>query len=1220
MGSLKKYIASGLAGLLFTSALMLCMQGAQAAIAFRAASSAGIRQATISYRATGTAASAASGNITPILSGSSLNYFLICIVEQHDNVAISFPAGWKQLYSISTTATHRASAYYKMAAAAEANPLITHTGGNSIIAQCSTFRGVDPVNPLDVAYAAQYAASSTSVTSGSLTTLTANDWMLFAPHIANNPTIVAPAGAGGVTWTQQYYSSTTLGLRSAVGLYTGTKATAGAVGPITSTISAASENNGVLMALHDGSRLSIAVPTGTVAGDVMIAAISTTPSSVPITAPAGWTLIQAVTQATATSNRVSTYYRVAGASEPASYSWTLNTTHTGAAGGIVSYSGVNNTTPVDVSAGQATASSLNHSAPSITTTVANDMLVTVHEYASASSWTPPAGMAERVDIASRSASTSGITLEMNELSLGAAGATGAKIATAAASADTGGTVSIALRPAAIAPDHIEIDYPLASLSTCSPTAVTVYACGNAACSSYYTLGTSVTLSPGGNVVSIPSGSGSGSGTVLQTTAGAATLNAVSVPAALGATTCKNTSSGTFNCGVNFTAATLTVTVPNLTAGKTVTGTISGCTAQVPVASNPININFYTAYNNPASGTLKATVNGTTIGTSAATSVGINLTFSVLNATTNQATFSLSYPDVGLVNLYACKPNCTTPSASGNGPFTAGPDHFVLSSLKCGNGVTYAGCVVTSPYANPGASNNSGAVFMKASNPTISPFASYPFSMTVTAYNGAATPAVTPNFGKEISAESVDLTPAANMPDMVGVVTTGNLTGSFGAFSSGVASGNAFAYDEAGIMTITPSLHDPDAKGYLSMGNQLLNPVGTTSGTIGRFIPDHFTITTDPDSPIITQADFLPQTSTTIDVAGVTAPATSIPVAATAGFYVGDTVRIPGAGAGGAAFTAAITAINSAASPPTLTLNTAIGTTLVGGENVFDEWGSYMGEQFNAQFNLTAVELNGSTTNNYQSVYAKLNPSAAGNPLGFGAVNDPTGTPTYSLPLDTSLTASGAFNSGSATINAPLVVTRGASAVGPYNLVQVGIAPTDVDGVKMGGPDAYGLGVSSATFDHTSIMEPLVQNVTSVLYGQTKISNAYGSELLPLPIPLTLQYWNGINNYVTNGSDSQTSIFNSNISLSNYQKNLTAGATTVSPASVVFISGASTITLSAPGNGKNGSVDMSIPLLTGAINCSVAPPPLGCYLPSNTARATFGVYKGANEFIYLRENY
>ncbi len=201
----------------------------------------------------------------------------MCVVEQHDNVAISFPAGWIQLYSLSATTTHRASLFYKTSAAAESNPLITHPSGNAIIAQCGSLRGADAVNPLDVAYAAQYAASSINVTSGSVTTLTANDMLLYMMHIANSPNIsVAPSGPGGLTWTQQFYSLTPSGLRAAIGLYTASQTTAGTVGPISTTISSSSENHGVLLALHNASTLSVNVPSGTPVGDVMVAAISTT--------------------------------------------------------------------------------------------------------------------------------------------------------------------------------------------------------------------------------------------------------------------------------------------------------------------------------------------------------------------------------------------------------------------------------------------------------------------------------------------------------------------------------------------------------------------------------------------------------------------------------------------------------------------------------------------------------------------------------------------------------------------------------------------------------------------------------------------------------------------------------------------------------------------------------------------------------------------------------
>ncbi|HEU0188729.1 MAG TPA: DUF6701 domain-containing protein [Gallionella sp.] len=1212
----------------------LLAAGAEAAIAFRAASSAGVRLATISYQASGVVASAASGNITPTLASITQNNLFICLVEQHDNVAISFPAGWTQLYSISATATHRASAFYKMSAAAEANPLITHTGGNSIIAQCSTFRGVDPGNPLDVAYAAQYAASSTIVTSGSLTTLTANDLMLYAMHVANNPTItVAPAGAGGVVWTQRFYSSTALGLRSATGLYTGPKAVAGAVGPITSTVSLASENHGVLMALHDGSRLSIQVPTGTVAGDVMIAAIATTPSTVPITAPAGWTLIQAITQATATSNRVSTYYRVATAAEPASYTWTLSAAHTGAAGGIVSYSGVDTTTPVDVSAGAATPSALTHAAPTITTTVANDMLVTVHEYASARSWTPPVGMTERVDIASRAASNAGITLEMNELLLGAAGATGAKTATASASADTGGTVSIALRPTA-PPHHIRIEHNGgACAGATAPAQITIKACANVACTAPHYTATDVTginLAPTGagytwtpanpqTITALSGGINSGI-TLARSTAGTATLaiTGTPTPAPSNAYECYNAATGTSgDCNLVFSTGSFTFNVPDHTSDSRQVVTLTSCKGTF--ASTIRSIKFWSTYVNPATGTQQGKVVAGTgnadcatgyspLGTSSATPTTLNLAFGA--GATPQATFSLCYPDAGQVQVdtrYDGSALNTPPDAGvvilGNDRFIAAPHHFTLSNITCGNGATYVGCIVASPYANPAAVNAAGAAFMKAGNP---------FSMTVTAYNtnGAATP----NFGKETTPEGVILTPAANMPDLAGAVA-GNLTGSFGAFNNGVAAGTAFAYDEAGIMTVTARLASANYLGSIGL-KEITTPV---SVNIGRFIPDHFGVAPDPanpDNPILARAN-VTQAATSVDPVGAAAGSTIIPVLATTGFNVGSKIRIPGAGPGGNAFTATLLAVGAV----NLTLDTPINTALLGGESVIEEWGSYMDEQFNAQFTLNALELNGTTTNNYQGAYAKLNPAAAGNPLGFGAVD--TVAPTnLSARLNTPV-ATGSFVNGSATISAPLGIARCTAVTcpantnpnredGPYSSLKIGIAPkfpAEADDVRMG---VYDLNVGGGGNDHTSIMNPLIQGVTEVRYGRINLANAHGSELLSLPIAATVQYWNAAN-YVTSITDNETQ-FNTNLSTAGGNV-LTAIAkgplalgnvSVVAPGIVTFANGVNTFNLAAPN--VTGSVDLTI---------VTAPSYL---LPSTTGRATFGVYKGANEFIYLRENY
>jgi len=190
--------------------------------------------------------------------------------------------------------------------------------------------------------------------------------------------------------------------------------------------------------------LTVNRPAGTLVGDVMIAAIAVRPSTATITAPAGWTLIRRTNQAATNSLAQATYWRLVGAGEPASYTWTLSNTHTGAAGGIIALYGVNGAAPVDVENGQVTASGLTVAAPTVTTTRQYDMVVTSHALTSSTTFTPPGGMTEAVDIASEAGGALGITLEMNYVGQAAAGASGAKTATAAGDADVGVGHTVAL--------------------------------------------------------------------------------------------------------------------------------------------------------------------------------------------------------------------------------------------------------------------------------------------------------------------------------------------------------------------------------------------------------------------------------------------------------------------------------------------------------------------------------------------------------------------------------------------------------------------------------------------------------------------------------------------------------------------------------------------------------------------------------------------------------
>jgi hypothetical protein len=121
------------------------------------------------------------------------------------------------------------------------------------------------------------------------------------------------------------------------------------------------------------SSITLAVPTGTVNNDVMIACIGWSIGSVTtITPPAGWTLLQTVTVSSSLNIQASCYSRLA-ASESSPYTWTFGAA-TGQAGFILDYRGAVTTGFVDASAITSGAGTT-ISAPSVTTTSANDYVI-----------------------------------------------------------------------------------------------------------------------------------------------------------------------------------------------------------------------------------------------------------------------------------------------------------------------------------------------------------------------------------------------------------------------------------------------------------------------------------------------------------------------------------------------------------------------------------------------------------------------------------------------------------------------------------------------------------------------------------------------------------------------------------------------------------------------------------------------------------------------------
>jgi MSHA biogenesis protein MshQ len=308
--------------------------------------------------------------------------------------------------------------------------------------------------------------------------------------------------------------------------------------------------------------------------------------------------------------------------------------------------------------------------------------------------------------------------------------------------------------------------------------------------------------------------------------------------------------------------------------------------------------------------------------------------------------------------------------------------------------------------------------------------------------------------------------------------------------------------------------------------------------------------------------------------------------------------------------------------------------------------TYMGEQMALNFALTAQNLAGGTTHNYAysataaNNFAKLDPQTMVSSLGIGAVD--TAAPTYlSARVDTSLTGSGHFSGGNAIVSAPIKISRAASPDGPYAALSIGINPVDSDGVALA---AFDLDTDATAGDDHALI-----GSTELRYGRLRLQNAYGSELLDLPLSFKAEYWDGMG-WALNSLDTDTTL-TAGLTFTAVGTDITSYTCVLEPANVsakgcgaaltgakanrAFLQGGVSGTdsngvagfagnfnlwLKAPGSGHAGAINV-----TGTAPTWLQYVWSGSTLSNPTARATFGIYGGGasggkNPIIYRRENY
>lgn len=383
------------------------------------------------------------------------------------------------------------------------------------------------------------------------------------------------------------------------------------------------------------------------------------------------------------------------------------------------------------------------------------------------------------------------------------------------------------RPCAIAFSHIRIEHTGLGL-TCEPATVTVKACADAACTTLYPGSVTTTLSPtgwvGGDTVNF---TGSTIANLRRTTPGTATMNAgTTSPAPASATLCFNGLSQTCDLEFNDTGFIFSA-IPTQIAGTASAHSLravrksDSSDACVGLFNGNVNIDLASQCVNPttcqAGQQVTVTNNGATaIAANPGAGVSAWTAKSMTFGANSTASFTMDYPDVGAIRLSARHniDNSGDYMTGVSNDFVVRPAGFVVNNIQR----------TADNFANPGAADAGGAVFIKAGES---------ITLTATAVNSLGN--ATPNYGKEVAPEGVRLTTAlAPGLGLTNNPALGNGTIAGGLFNAGSVTVNNVTWDEVGIITITPGVGDSN---YLGVGDV----TGTATGNIGRFTPHYFDV-------------------------------------------------------------------------------------------------------------------------------------------------------------------------------------------------------------------------------------------------------------------------------------------------------------------------------------------------------------------------------------------
>jgi MSHA biogenesis protein MshQ len=242
--------------------------------------------------------------------------------------------------------------------------------------------------------------------------------------------------------------------------------------------------------------------------------------------------------------------------------------------------------------------------------------------------------------------------------------------------------------------------------------------------------------------------------------------------------------------------------------------------------------------------------------------------------------------------------------------------------------------------------------------------------------------------------------------------------------------------------------------------------------------------------------------------------------------------------------------------------------------------TYAEQFFNITGTVNALNVSGTVTSNYSDDFAKLTESDI-------SIGVQTGTGSYSLGTFTLN-----FNNG---VSALSISSNRYGWGSPHNAENVVLRLTGTDSD----------GVNCTSLESSAVVNYADSNIVNFRYGRLNIVNGYSPSDRALTLQVYAEYYKSDEpyRYTLCNEDNCTTFSVADINLFNFKGSLNNGETSVSALTVIN-SGIGTITLSPPGIGNEGSVDL---ILT-----------VPYYMNFQSGTAFFGIYRGNDKIISWQE--